>query len=173
MLHSLRAPPTVGQSWRAPFSCCWVLISRWRAGLVRCVSALCPSPQLLACFRAGQVTCCLCGSKTAFCLSALAGIFLKPAKPRLSHFLLDLYPSRILFCPLCSRRSNRQTFPPLLLPAGDCVCSYRMTARTLHAPIHLTGDGAGPVRGVGERSNPVARLPESRSFLVASPAHFL
>ena len=32
-------------------------------------------------------------------------------------FLLDLYASRVLFCPLCSRRSNRQTFPPLLLPA--------------------------------------------------------
>ena len=42
-------------------------------------------------------------------------------------FLLDLYPSRILFCPLCSRRSNRQTFPPLSL---DCVQSLSHDTRT-------------------------------------------
>ena len=65
-------------------------------------------------------------------------------------FLLGHFPSRILFCPLCSRRSNRQTFPPLPLASPAIAfdlffLSHDTRTHLARAPLHLTGDGAGPV----------------------------
>jgi len=137
MLHSLRAPPTVGQSWRASFSCCccccWLLGAditvAHRIGSL-CLCTLPFSPQLLAlaCFRSPVRSAVVRAGRKPLSLSVRASRHRpKACKTTPFPFLLDLYPSRILFCPLCSRRSNRQTFPPLSL---DCVQSLSHDTRT-------------------------------------------
>jgi hypothetical protein len=141
---------------------------------VSLLSALSPQLLALACFRFRVRSAVVRAGRKPLSLSVRASRHRpKACKTTPFPFLLDFYPSRILFCPLCSRRSNRQTFPPLLPIAFS---PYRMTpARTfctLRFISLVTGDGAGPVVGV-LRSNPAARAPESRSFFKASPAHFL
>lgn len=151
---------------RSPFSCfccCSVLISRWRAGLVRCVSALCPSPQF-ACkssVRSGQLSVRLENRFLAFRASRHRP---KACKTTPFPFLLGHSPSRILFCPLCSRQSNRQTFPPLSLasPAIAFVLFFLSHDTRTHlarsASSHLvTALAPSTVRCT--LSNPAARLP--------------
>lgn len=130
-------------------------------------------PHTLAAIDHGR----LCGSKTAFplslCLDASRHLS-KACKTTPFPFLLDLCHAEYSFCPLCSRRSNRQTFPPLLSIAFS---PYRMTDTRTHlcAPSDASQlvTALAPFTVVGECSNPAARAPESRSFFVASPAHFL
>ena len=91
-------------------------------------------------------------------------------------FLLDLYPSRMLFCPLCSRRSNRQTFPSLFSPARRlCSCLLSHDARTHLCTLRFISlvTALAPFTVRCTLKPCCSFTPESRSFFVASPAHFL
>lgn len=145
--------------------------------MVRCVSALCPSPQLLACFPSGQLSVRV---ENRFLSVRASRHRPKACKTTPFPFLLDLYPSRTLFCPLCSRRSNRQTFPSLFSPAQrlrSCLLSHDARTHLARSASSQLVTALAPVLTVRctARSNPNpagSSAPESRSFCVASPAHF-
>ena len=153
------------------------MISRWRAGLVSCVSALSPSPQF-ACkssVRSGQLSVRV---ENRFLAAHASRHHPKACKTTPFPFLLGHSPSQMLFCPPCSRRSNRQTFPPPSL-ASPAIASFLLflshdtrTHLARSASSHLV-TALAPFTVRCTLSNPAARLPVSRSFFVASPAHFL
>ena len=127
---------TVGHSWRAPFSCCcccWLLGADITVAHRIGSLCLCSLPFPHNCWRwlafvlgSGQLLSVRVENRLSLSVRA-SRHRPKACKTTPFPFLLDLYPSRILFCPLCSRRSNRQTFPPLSL---DCVQSLSHDTRT-------------------------------------------
>ena len=142
-----------------------MLISRWRAGLVRCVFALCPSPQFacLSSVRSGQLSVRV---ENRFLAARASRHRPKACKTTPFPFLLDHFPSRILSCPLCSRRSNRQTFPPLSLASPAIAFSLFFLSHDIRT--HLARSASPhwrrcwPRSRCGVRSNPAARLPPSQ-----------
>ena len=92
-MHTACAPPTVGQSWRS---------------LLLLLLVLSAGADIVVACRIGSISLWLLsphianGRSSTNLFSALAGIALQLADTPFP-FLLDLYPSRMLFCPLCSR----------------------------------------------------------------------